>query len=72
MKKLKTIFSPRKILVWIFLFILAVTVPEFAKPAMSQTEAIVTMMCVDYVDDKFSLSASILTPAEGKKANYTF
>ncbi len=72
MKKLKTIFSPRKILVWIFLFILAVILPEFAKPAMSQTEAIVTMLCVDYVDDKFSLSASILTPAEGKKANYTF
>lgn len=72
MKKVKTIFSPRKIVIWVFLLILAFTIPEFSKPAMSQTEAIVNFMCVDFVDDEFSLSASVLTPADGKKANYTF
>lgn len=39
---------------------------------MSQTEAIVTFLCVDKTDQKFEVAASVLTPADGKKPNYTF
>ena len=70
MKILKTLFSPRKLIVWIFLIILLATVPEITKPAMSETEAIVTMMSLDKIDDKIKISASVLTPAEEKTANY--
>lgn len=72
MKKIKTIFSPRKLLIWLFVLLLVVTMPEFTKPAMSQTEAIVTFLCVDKVDQDFKVAASVLSPAEGKKPNYTF
>jgi len=70
MKKLKTIFSPRKVIVWIFLIVLIVTVPEITKPAMSETEAIITMMSIDKVDEKIKVSAAVLTPANEKTANY--
>ena len=71
MKKVKTIFSPRKLVVWLFLLLIIITVPEFTRPSMSQTEAIVNMMCVDTEAGNFNVAASIITPAEGKKANYT-
>lgn len=70
MKKLKTLFSPRKIILWIFLIILIITVPEITKPAMSETEAIVTMMSIDKVDNNIKVSTAVLTPADEKKANY--
>ena len=70
MKKLKTLFSPRKIIVWIFLIVLVFTIPEITKPAMSETEAIVTMMSIDKVGDEVKVATSILTPANDKKANY--
>lgn len=72
MQKVKSIFSPRKLAIWLFVLLLIVTIPEFSKPAMSQTEAIVTLMCVDVVDDQFSLGASVLAPGEGKKPTYNF
>ena len=70
MKKLKTIFSPRKLLVWIFLLILIFTVPEITKPAMSKTEAIVTMMSVDKVEENIKISIAAITPSMEKTANY--
>ncbi len=70
MKKLKTIFSPRKIIIWIFLIVLIITVPEITKPAMSETEAIVTMMSIDKVDDNIKVVTAVLTPSSEKKANY--
>ena len=72
MQKVKSVFSPRKLAIWLFVLLLIVTIPEFTKPAMSQTEALVTLMCVDVVDDQFSLSASVLAPGEGKKPTYNF
>lgn len=72
MKKFKSIFSPRKLLIWLFVLLMIVTIPEFTKPAMSQTEAIVTFLCVDKADENFEVAASVLTPADGKKPNYTF
>ncbi|MBQ8614957.1 MAG: hypothetical protein IJ415_00080, partial [Clostridia bacterium] len=70
MKKLKTIFSPRKLIVWIFLIVLIVTVPEITKPAMSETEAIVTMMSIDKIEDEIKVSTAVLTPTSEKTANY--
>ena len=70
MKKLKTIFSPRKLIVWIFLLILIFTVPEVAKPAMSKTEAIVTMMSIDKIDDKIKVCTAVITPSTDKTTKY--
>ena len=70
MKKLKTIFSPRKVIVWIFLIVLIITVPEITKPAMSRTEAIVTMMSIDRVDENIKISTAVITPSTEKTINY--
>ena len=70
MKKLKTIFSPRKLIVWIFLVVLIITVPETTKPAMSKTEAIITMMSIDKVDENIKISTAVITPSSEKTTNY--
>jgi len=70
MNKLKTIFSPRKLIVWIFLIVLIITIPEITKPAMSKTEAIVTMMSIDKIDDKIKISTAVITPSTEKTTNY--
>ena len=70
MKKLKTIFSPRKLIIWIFLVVLIITVPEITKPAMSRTEAIVTMMSIDKVDENIKVSTAVITPSSEKTTNY--
>ena len=70
MKKLKTIFSPRKLIVWIFLIVLIITIPEITKPAMSRTEAIITMMSIDKIDDQIKISTAVITPSTEKTTNY--
>ena len=70
MKKLKTIFSPRKLIVWIFLIVLIITVPEITKPAMSRTEAIITMMSIDKIDNNIKISTAVITPSSEKTTNY--
>lgn len=70
MKKLKTLFSPRNLIIWIFLLILIFTVPEITKPAMSKTEAIITMMSVDKVDENIKVSTAVITPSSEKTTNY--
>lgn len=69
MKKLKSLFSAKKIAVYLICFLLILTLPNIDKPAMSQTEAIVTMMCVDKDGDKIKLSSTVLTPGQDKQAN---
>ena len=69
-KKLKSIFSPKKLVLWLCILILIFTVPSFNKSAMSQTQAIVTMLCVDKIDDKIKVAATVLTPSQDKKANF--
>lgn len=44
--------------------------PEIARPAMSKTEAIVTMMCIDKDGEDIKVCTSVLTPASEKTANY--
>lgn len=70
MKVLKSIFSPRKLLIWIFIILIAITVPEFTEPAMSQTEAIVNMLCVDKTENNFNVSTTVLTPSQEKTTSY--
>ena len=68
--KIKSLFSPRKLIVWIFIIVLIITIPEITKPAMSKTEAIVVMMSIDKVEDKIKVAAAVLTPTTDKKSNY--
>lgn len=70
MKKLKSIFSPRKFMLWVFVIILIITAPEITKPAMSKTEAIVTMMSIDKVEDEIKVATVVLTPSSDKNTNY--
>lgn len=70
MKKLKTIFSPRKLIIWFFLIILAITVPEITRPAMSQTEAIVTAFCLDKSEGDIQATAIVLAPSKERTAQY--
>lgn len=69
MKKLKTLFSAKKIVIYLTLVLFALTVPQLNQPAKSQTEAIVTMLCLDLEGDKVVTSATILTPGQDKQAN---
>ena len=75
MQKLKTIFSPRKMLVWVSLLILVVSFEYTNQPAQSQTQAIATALAVEQVEDNMvEVSAVILTPipaSTSKRKAYT-
>lgn len=69
MKKLKTIFSPKKLILWLFILILIIGVPEFSRPSMSETEALVNMLCVEKKDEKYEVASLVLTPGQERKIN---
>ena len=69
MKKLKTIFSPRKLVLWLCIVLLVFTLPQLNAKAMSQTEAIVTMMFVDKEQDTIKVSAVVLAPGQDRTKN---
>ena len=52
MNKIKSLFTPKKLVIWIAIIILFFTLPAINQPAMSETQAIVTMMCIDKEEDK--------------------
>ena len=67
MRVLKQIFSPRRLLIWIFLIILIITVPEITRPSLSKTEAVVTMLCVERLEDGLTqVVSTVLTPTQEK------
>ena len=70
MKKLVSIFSPRKVIVWVCVLVFAFTVPALNRPALSQTLGIVTMISVDKEDDKIIAVATLLSPGQEKQPNY--
>ncbi len=70
MKKLNTIFSPRKLVVLFLIIIGILTVPQIDAPAMSQTDAIVTMLCLDKEEQDIVISATVLSPGQDNVANY--
>lgn len=69
MKKLKTLFSPRKMIVWLFILMLLIGIPELTKPSLSQTQALVSMLCVEKKEDEYEIAATILTPGQERKVN---
>ena len=70
MRVLKQIFSPRRLLIWIFLIILIITVPEITRPSLSKTEAVVTMLCVERLEDGLTqVVSTVLTPTQEKIYN---
>ena len=70
MKKIKSLFSPRKIIIILLIIVGIMTVPGLNTPAMSETEAIVTMLCMDKQDNKIVMSATVLSPGPDNVANY--
>jgi len=67
--KLKSIFSPRKLVVWLFVVAFAIAIPELTRPSLSQTEALVSMLCVEKKDDKYEIATTVLTPGQERKVN---
>lgn len=72
MKKLKHIFSPRHILIYLSILVLLVFSPQIKKPSMSETYALVTMMCVDKSEEGVQIVSSVLAPSSGQTFNYQF
>lgn len=70
MNKLKSIFSPRKLILVIVIVLSILTIPEFTSPSLSQTNAIITMVSLDKVDGEIQIAAKVLTPTDDKKSNY--
>lgn len=68
-KKLKTIFSPRNLIIWLFILILLIAVPQLTRPSLSQTEALVSMMCVEKNGEEIEVAVMVLTPGEERKVN---
>ena len=69
MKKLKTIFSPPKLVLWIAIIVLAFTAPQINGDAMSQSEIIVTMLFVDKTENEYDIAISMLSPGKEKDKN---
>lgn len=70
MRKLRELLGAKRLVIILILFLLCITIPNLNKPAMSQTEAIVTMLCLDKVDGKITTTATVLTPGQDKQANH--
>ena len=75
MRKFKSIFSPRKMIVWVSLLVFIISFEYTNKPAQSQTQAIATALAVEQVEDNMiEVSAVILTPrpaSTSKRKAYT-
>lgn len=69
MKKAKTLFSPRKLVIWFFVVALVIAMPELTRPSLSQTEALVSMLCVEKEGDEYKIATTVLTPSQEKKVN---
>lgn len=75
MQKFKQIFSPRKTIIWLSIFVLIISFQYTNQPAQSQTQAIATALAVELVEDNMiEVSAVILTPrpaSTSKRKAYT-
>lgn len=69
MKQVKTMFSPRKLVLWFFVVALVIAMPELTRPSLSQTEALVSMLCVEKIDNEYKIATTVLTPSQEKKVN---
>lgn len=75
MQKFKRIFSPRKMVIWVSIFVLIISFQYTNQPAQSQTQAIATALAVEQTEDNMiEVSAVILTPrpaSTSKRKAYT-
>ena len=75
MQKFKSIFSPRKMVIWVSILVLIISFQYTNQPAQSQTQAIATALAVEQVEDNIiEVSAVILTPipaSTSKRKAYT-
>ena len=62
MDKLKKILSPRILIIFFSTLLLVFSLSFVNKPSQSETQAIVTSMAVDFVDDEVELACSVVTP----------
>ena len=69
MKKLKSLFSPRKLIIWLFIVVLIIAMPELTRPSLSQTEALVSMLCIEKKDGMYEIATTVLTPGQERKVN---
>ena len=67
--KLKSMFSPRKLVVWLFVVAFIIAIPELTRPSLSQTEALVSMLCIEKKDNKYEIATTVLTPGQERKVN---
>ena len=49
--------------------IIIIAIPEISSPSMSQTEALVSMMCVEKNNNDIEVAVTVLTPGEERKVN---
>ncbi len=65
MQKLKKIFSPRKMILWVTIIIFIISFQFSNQPAQSKTQAIVTALAVDEVEENLiEVSTVVLTPVQ--------
>lgn len=68
MKKIKHLFSPRYMVVWLSIVVLIIAVPKLTEPSMDKRYAIVTMMSVDESDDgQIEMVVNTLSPSGTNK-----
>lgn len=65
MQKLKKIFSPRKMILWVTIIIFIISFQFSNQPAQSKTQAIVTALAVDETEENLiEVSTVVLTPVQ--------
>ncbi len=69
-KRVNTLFSPRKLALLFAIIVAVITVPKIDTPSMSQTDAIVTMLCIDRQEKDIVIAATILSPGQDNVPNY--
>ncbi len=73
MKKIKHLFSPRYMVVWLSIVVLIIAVPKLTEPSMDKRYAIVTMMSVDESDDgQIEMVVNTLSPSGTNIALYPY
>ena len=68
-KRIISLFSPRKLIVWVSIFVIALGLQYITGPSMSQTEALVQLLCIDKTGQTYEIATNVLTPSQDKSFN---
>ena len=68
MQKLKKFLSPRRLMIVLSTLIIVLSISFVNEQSQSETQAIVTIMAMDIVDDQIELACSIITPTNGNQS----